>query len=119
MFVLQLPDCNCLIAKVLHSYLAHFAQTENLESAAVRKNRLVPVHELVQTACLLHDVVARSQIEVVRVAQDDLGTHLFNLFRAHGLYCGRSSNRHEYRRLNIAVWRMDYAPPRPRSLVSL
>ena len=38
-----------------------------LESAAVGQNRLVPVHEVVQAARLLHEVFAGAQVQVVGV----------------------------------------------------
>src|SRR5215475_2814320 len=46
-------------------------ETEDLVSAAVGQNRPIPTHESVQSSKLRHGFVARSQKEVVRVAEED------------------------------------------------
>ena len=58
-----------LEADPLFADRAQFAQTEDLESAAVGQNRPLPIHEAVQTAQLLHQPVPRPQVEVISVGR--------------------------------------------------
>ena len=83
--------------------LAQFAQAEYLKSAAVGQNRPLPVHETVQTAQLLHQMMTRAQIKVIGVGQDDLGIDRQQVFRSHGLDRGICSHRHENRSFDLAV----------------
>ena len=53
-------------------FLAELGKGEDLEAAAVRENRPVPSHELVEAACFSDDVHARAEIQMVCVAKDDL-----------------------------------------------
>ena len=48
------------------------AEAEDLEAAAVGEDGTVPVHEPVQSPVLPDQIVARPQVEMVGVAQDDL-----------------------------------------------
>ena len=48
------------------------AQREDLVAAGVGEDRPVPLHELVQPAELVDHVLARAEVQVVRVAEDDL-----------------------------------------------
>ena len=57
-------------------HLAQRREAENLEAAAVGKDRAVPVHEAVQTAGLGHDFHARLEKQMIGVAEDDLGVEL-------------------------------------------
>ena len=67
------------------------SQRDNLKTARVSEETTVPVHELVSTANLLHDLFARPQEQVICVAEHDvavdlvhqsLGEHTF-----HGGFC--------------------------------
>ena len=49
--------------------LAHLGERKHLKSAAVGQNRLVPVHELMQSAQLPNDFMAGSQEQVIGVRQ--------------------------------------------------
>ncbi|CDN43726.1 Uncharacterized protein BN871_DJ_00080 [Paenibacillus sp. P22] len=93
--------------------LAHVAQREHLEAAAVRQNRAVPIHELVQAAGIADQVVARTEPQVIGVAENDMGVHFLELFRAHRLDGSLGADGHERRRLDDAVRGMDAAEPRP------
>ena len=90
---------------------SHLPQAENLETAAVCKNRLVPVHEFMKSTGLSHNVRSRSEIQVVCIAQDYLCTLSRNVFRLHGFYRGLGSHRHENRCLDSAVRRGNPASP--------
>ena len=92
---------------------------KNLEPAAVRQDRTIPVHEPMEPASLFHDLVTRPQIQMIGVGQNDLSPHLLHLFRAHGFHSCLGTHRHEHRRLNISVWRMDHAAAGPCLLICM
>ena len=97
-----------------HSFLldgANARQRKHLESAAVCKNRLMPIHEVVQPARFSDQLLARAQVQVIRVAEQNLRADLFHFPGRHGLHRGRRAHRHINRRLNIAVGRMQHAQP--------
>ncbi len=48
---------------------AELRQREDLEASAIGQNRLVPVHELMETAGGAHDLAARAEVQVVGVAE--------------------------------------------------
>ncbi|MNC46914.1 hypothetical protein D3C75_959480 [compost metagenome] len=89
--------------------LAHLAQAEYLKAAAVREDRAVPVHELVQPACLADDLMAGAEKQVIRIAQNNMGIHGLQFLGAHGLYSGKGAYRHKGRGFNHAVGRMHSA----------
>ena len=80
-----------------------FTQGKNLEAAAVRENRAIPVHELVKSAGLSNDILAGSQIEMIGVSQNDFGAGGLHIFRFHGFHRSLSAHRHKYRGFNGAV----------------
>ena len=53
--------------------LGKFGQTKKLKATAVGQHRTVPPHEFLQATEFLNKVRSRSQCQVVRIAQDDLG----------------------------------------------
>ena len=59
--------------------LAQLGQAEHLEAAAVGQDGAVPAGELVQPAQVGHQLVPRAQVEVVGVAEHDLGADLFEV----------------------------------------
>ena len=83
--------------------LAHLPQAEYLKSAAVRQDSLLPVHKLVQAAGFLDQVFAGPQEQVIRIAQDDLGAHVVQLFRRQGLDRRLRAYGHKHRRLEGSV----------------
>ena len=98
----------CAIQMVLkmHALLGDFAQfreRENLESTAVRQDRAVPRHELVQTPKAGDELFAWADMEVVGVSQNDLCAEAAKLVRAHGFHRGLRADGHEYRRLHGAA----------------
>ncbi len=80
-----------------------FGQRENLKAAAVGQNRMVPVHEAVQAAEMVDHLASGPQIEMIRVAQNNLSPDRFQLLGGHGLDRGLSPHRHEDGRLDVAV----------------
>ena len=52
-------------AVVIH--LVQVRQRKNLKSTAVRQNRAIPIHKLVESTQALHAFVAWAQVEVVGV----------------------------------------------------
>ena len=99
--------------------LAQIAEAEDLEPAAVRQDRAVPVHELVQAAGLADEIHARPQEEVVRVRQDDACAEIAQLVRRDALDGCLRADRHEDWCRETAVRRMDDARARSRALVLL
>jgi hypothetical protein len=103
-----------------HAVLADFAQlreAEDLKAAAVGQDRSVPPHEAVQAAQVADQFAARPQIEVVGVAEDDLGADLAQLGRRQRLDRGLGAHRHEDGRLHQAVQGAQPAAPRRRGCV--
>ena len=49
-------------------------QAEHLKAAAVREKGTRPVHESMKPPATLHHLVARPQVEVVRIAEDASGS---------------------------------------------
>ena len=67
-----------------------------------------------QATSLTDNVHARSNRQMVRVAEEDLGAHLQQLAVVQGLDAGLSADRHEDRSLYDAMRRVQAAQPRPR-----
>ena len=105
-----------------HALLLNRADTRErkyLESTAVGQNRLVPVHEVVQAARLLHEVFAGAQVQVVGVRQQNLRADFLHLAGRHGFHARCRANRHVNRRLNVAVRRVQHAQPRAGLLANV
>ena len=79
------------------------AQREDLEAAGVGEDRAVPAHEAVQAAELGDQLLARAEVEVVRVAEHDLGAERVQLVRVDGLHGRLRPDRHEGGRPHLAV----------------
>jgi len=90
--------------------LRQFLEAEDLESAAIRQNGPIPVHELVQAAETPDQLMAGPNIQMIGIAQDNLGIHLFQVFRSHGLHRRLGAHRHENRGLEDAVQGTHLAP---------
>ena len=85
------------------SHLANLGQTVNLKPAAVGEDRLVPVHEPVQSAGLADDVQSRAEEQVIRVAEQNLRPYLFEFAQVERLDAGLRADRHEHRRVDHAA----------------
>ena len=88
-------------------------QGKHLESAGVRQDGAVPVHELVEASHLPHHLVAGPQMEVIGVGQLDLAAHRFQVQGRHAALDGRlGAHVHEHRGLHrTAVGAGKLAPP--------
>ena len=76
--------------------LADGGQGKDLEAAAVREDGTVPMLELVQPAGLAEGVQAGTEVEVVGVAEDDLGLDvLLQILVVHALHRADGAHRHE------------------------
>ena len=92
---------------------ADFGEAEHLKTAGIGENRLVPMHELVQTAMRGDDVLAGAQHQVERVAKDDFRAHGVQLLRRKPLDRAEGANRHEHRRFHrLPVGESNAAAPR-------
>ena len=58
--------------------LTQLAETEHLKPAAVGQYPAIPVHKAVQPPCLPDDLMTRTEIEMVRIAQNDPAPISFN-----------------------------------------
>jgi len=84
-------------------------ETEYLIPAAVSQDGPVPAYEAMETAAPSYELVTRPQVEVIRVAQDDLGARLFEVFEERSLDGTLCPDRHEGRRVNDTVRRVELA----------
>ena len=89
--------------------LAHSAQAEHLEAAAVRQHTALVVHKFMQTTSLAYKLMTGTQEQMVGVGQNHLTAHVVQLLRRQRLYRCLRTYRHEHRRLEGAVRRMQTA----------
>jgi hypothetical protein len=76
--------------------LAVGGEGEYLEAAAVGEYGAVPVHEAVEAAGGFHGFHAGTQIQVIGIAQDNVGVYLFlQVLLGNGLYAAHGSYGHE------------------------
>ncbi len=85
---------------------------EHLEAAAVGQDGAAPVHEPVQSMKPVDDLAARPQVEMIGIAEDDLGAASGQLFGRDGLHRSQRAHRHEYRCFHRPVGRLHHAGPR-------
>src|SRR5262245_58677242 len=86
---------------------AALGKAEDLESAAVREDRTRPPDEPVKTAEAGVKGIARTQIEVIGAAEDDRRADVDQVLMAQPLDSALRSDRHERRRVDDAVGRLD------------
>ena len=98
---------------------AELRERENLEAAAVGQDRLVPVHELVETTRGTDDLATRAEIQVVGIAEQDLGAGIGDLLRGEPLDRGLRAHRHEDRRANLPVGGLQDAEASGRRRIGL
>jgi len=98
----------------LHALLGDLAeggQGEYLESAAVGEDGLGPVHELVEAAHVVDELVAGADVEVVGVGELDLAIHVIE--QLHGGYAaldgGAGAHVHENGGLDVTVNGVEHA----------
>ena len=87
----------------VHTFIGHlpeFIQREDLITTAIGKNRAIPMRELVDAACFFNELMSRSQIEMIRVAEYELSTRALDLSRGEGLHRGQRTDGHEDGRLD-------------------
>ena len=92
--------------------LAHRREAEDLVAAAVGQDRMRPADERVQAAGARDQLVAGTQVQVVGVAEDDLGARILDVAVRDALHRAARADRHERRRLHDAVRRRQHAAPR-------
>ena len=86
--------------------VAQLGQAEYLKAAAVGQNGAVPAGKLVQAAHIGHDLVAGAQMQVVGVAQHDLGADILEVKGGKAALDGAGSGDiHKRRGLYGAVHR--------------
>ena len=98
-------------AVVVHD--PEIAERDDLEAARIGQDRPVPAHERVEAAEPGDPLVARAQVEVVGVRQDDRGTDPAQVVRGERLDRRVRPDRHELRRLDGAVGQCQSPGPCP------
>src|SRR5262245_10515522 len=81
----------------------HRRQTEHLIAATVSQDRPVPSDELVKTSAPRDQAVARFQVEMVGIPQNDLGPKVLEITLGHGPDGAPRADRHECGGLYDAV----------------
>jgi hypothetical protein len=84
-------------------------ERKHLEAAGVGEDRVRPGHEPVQAAERGDPLGAGPEVQVVRVAEHDLGPQRLQLVRQHGLDGGLRADRHEDGRRHRAVGGVQHA----------
>ena len=87
-------------------------EAEHLEAAAVGQDRARPADEAVQAAAPRDQLVARPQQQVIGVGEDDLGARILEVAMPNRLDRALRADRHERRRLDDAVRRLELAEAR-------
>src|SRR5262249_2873422 len=82
-------------------------EAEDLITAAVGEDRLRPSDEAMKAAASRDEIVARPQIEVIGVAEQDLRAEFFEIPVRDAFDGALRADRHERRRLHVAVRRGD------------
>jgi hypothetical protein len=93
-------------------HLSHLREAEHLVAAAVGENRVRPPDEAVQPARARDHIVARTQVQVVRVAENDLRAGVLEIAMRDRLDGAARAHGHEHRRLDDAVRRVQDAAAR-------
>src|SRR5579864_6757652 len=83
--------------------LPQFAQAEHLKPARIGENRPLPGAEFVQSPQSAHQFMPRTQVKMVRVAQDDLRAQLFQNILGDALDRALRAHGHEHRSLHLSM----------------
>ena len=91
----------------LYAFFRNFTELrkrENLETAAIRQNGSVPIKEFVDTAHIVNNVIARTNVEMICVGKLDLTADVVKVLCGNTALngCG-STNVHKNGRLNRPV----------------
>ena len=92
--------------------LAPRGQTENLIAAAVCKDWLVPADESMKTAECADAGGAGPQVEMIGIRENDLRSQRIEVSMRHCLDCALRADRHEGRRVDVAMGRREHTSPR-------
>lgn len=84
-------------------------QAEYLKAAAVRQDGLVPGVETVQTAPGGNEFIARAQIKMIGIAEDDFRPDGVQVVGGNGLDAAHRAYRHEDGRVDRSVGRLQRA----------
>ena len=87
---------------------------KDLESARIGKDGAVPVHEVVEPAQLVDQILARTHAQVIGVGEHNLRAQRLDCLGGNALDVGLGSHGHEDGRLDIAVRRVQNARARVR-----
>ena len=104
----------CDEAHAVIGQLDGIAVGKHLEAARIGQDRPVPVHEGVQAAELIDQVLAGTHGQVVGVGEHDLRAELTHGLGGDALNVGLGTHRHEDGRLDIAMRRVQDARARMR-----
>src|SRR5438874_12404189 len=85
--------------------LAPLREAEHLVAAAVGEDRMRPADEAMKAAAARDQLIAGTQIQVIRIAENDLRARFFEVAVAHRLHAPLRADGHERRRLDAAVRR--------------
>lgn len=80
--------------------LPNLRQTEHLESAAIRQDGFLPIDEFVQAPGGTDDVHSGPDVQMIRIAQDDLRPHLVQFAGINSLYAALGAHGHINRRID-------------------
>ena len=94
-------------------------ERKNLKSAAIGQNWAIPVHEFMQAARFLHELVPGTKVEVVRIAEYDVCFYVQQIARGHRLDGRLRADRHEDRRFDVAMRGMEHAVSRAALLANV
>ncbi len=99
--------------------IVDLSERKNLKYAAICQNWAIPVHEFMQAARFLHELVSGPKIKVIRIAEYDVCFYVQQIARGHRLDGRLRADRHEDRRFDVAVRRMQHAISRAALLANV
>ena len=94
--------------------LDRIVMAKDLKAARIGKDGTVPVHEVMEPAQLINQVLARAHAQVIGVGKHDLRAQCLNRLGGNALDVGLGSHGHKDGRLDIAVRRVQNARTRMR-----
>ena len=89
----------------LFLYLSELCKGEHLKAARISKNRLIPVHKLMQAAHFIDNIITRANVQVVGIAKLDLRFKVIaKVYRRNtALDSRRCADIHKHGGLNSSV----------------
>ncbi len=76
---------------------------KHLEPTEVGQHGARPVHELMQPAQIANDIIARTEMQVIRIRKNQGRACFLNLCGRQGFHSGLSPDRGKYGRAQLAV----------------